>query len=246
MTTTTALERILTATRDILTAVTTPQPPLPAWGVLAVGVIAALITWTPTGYRVVRHAVTIVHEAGHATVATLHGRRLHGIKLHADTSGVTVSSGRPTGLGMINTVTAGYPAPAVIGVAGAYVLSRGYATGLLWALLVVCALMLIQIRNFYGLWTILVSGLVIGATVWFLPTQAASWVAYLLVWSLLLAAPRSVVELQRARRRATVDATSDADQLARLTGLPAVTWVAWFWFLTVAGLVVGAWLLLAL
>ena len=40
------------------------------------------------------------------------GRRLAGIRLHSDTSGLTVSRGKPTGIGMILTAAAGYTAPS--------------------------------------------------------------------------------------------------------------------------------------
>ena len=40
------------------------------------------------------------------------GRRLDGIRLHSDTSGLTVSRGKPTGIGMVLTAAAGYTAPS--------------------------------------------------------------------------------------------------------------------------------------
>lgn len=219
---------------------TQPAPTLRV--AVAIAAVALLVTWSPVGYRVVRHGVTIVHEAGHASVAVLTGRTLQGIRLHADTSGVTVSRGRARGPGMVATVAAGYPAPAVLGLASAALLSREYAVGWLWLMVALCALMLVQIRNFYGLWVLLVAGLAIGGAVWFLPPEAASWLAHLLVWSLLLAAPRSVVELQRLRRRGGARG-SDADQLARLTRLPAVLWIGLFWLVCAGCLIAGALLL---
>ena len=52
-----------------------------------------------------------------------------------------------------------------------------------------------------------------------------------------------MLELQRTRRR-RARPDSDADQLARLTRLPAVFWVAIFLLVDVAALVLGArWLL---
>jgi len=229
--------------REIWDAVTSTQPGPGTVGVLVTAAVALAITWTPTGYRVVRHGVTIVHEAGHATVAVLTGRQLRGIRLHADTSGVTVSRGRPRGPGMVATVAAGYPAPAVLGLAGAFALQQGYAVALLWALVLLCALMLVQIRNFYGLWVLLVAGVLVGGATWLLPPEGASWIAHLLVWALLLAAPRSVVELQRLRRRGAAR-QSDADQLAHLTGLPALAWVGLFWAVCAACLLLGGYLLL--
>ncbi|WP_109472847.1 M50 family metallopeptidase [Ornithinimicrobium cavernae] len=225
--------------RELWDAATSTQPGPSLTGALVLAAVALAVTWSPTGYRLVRHGVTIVHEAGHATVAVLTGRQLRGIRLHADTSGVTVSRGRPRGPGMVATVAAGYPAPALLGLAGALVLERQYAVALLWGLVLLCALMLVQIRNFYGLWVLVIAGAAVGGASWVLPGQVASWVAHLLVWSLLLAAPRSVVELQRLRRRGAAR-QSDADQLSRLTRIPAVLWIGLFWAVCAACLLVGA------
>ena len=223
---------------------TSVQPPLPEMWVLAVGAVALVLTWSPLGYRVVRHVATLLHEAGHAIVGLLVGRQLRGIRLHSDTSGVTVSRGKPTGPGMVATLLAGYPAPAVVGLGGAWLVSAGYAAGMLWALVLLCALMLIFIRNFYGLWVILVTGVGVAVLSWTAPAEILSMTAYLMVWSLLLVAPRAVVELQRSRRRKRSGTSSDADQLARLTRIPAGFWIAVFWLICVGCLVLGGWLLL--
>lgn len=223
---------------DLWARATTPQPPL-SWQVgVLLGLLALLVTWSPVGYRLTRHLVTLVHEAGHALVAALVGRRLTGIRLHSDTSGVTVTRGRPRGPGMIATVLAGYPAPAVVGLAGAFLLGAGYAAGLLWTLVLTCALVLLLVRNLYGLWVVLVLGVGVAVLSWTAPTVVLSAAAYLVVWALLLAAPRAVVDLHRERR--VRSGASDADQLRRLTGLPAWLWTAAFWAVTVGALVVGA------
>ena len=56
---------------------------------------------------------------------------------------------------------------------------------------------------------------------------------------LLLAAPRPVVEMQAQRRRRRAP-QSDADQLARLTGVPAMVWVAVFLGVDALALLTGA------
>lgn len=228
---------------------TSVQPPLTLPVVLAVAVAALVLTWTPLGYRLVRHLATLIHEAGHALVAVLAGRRLSGVRLHSDTSGLTVSRGKPTGPGMVATLAAGYPAPALIGLAGAWLVSQGYFGGLLWALVAICTLMLLLVRNLYGLWVILVTGVVVAVLSWTASPQVLAVAAHLMVWSLLLVAPRSVLELQRNRRRSrhrggNRQNSSDADQLARLTRLPAALWIAMFWVVCVACLLIGGWLLL--
>lgn len=230
--------------RELWVRATTVQPPLPTASVVLVGVIALAIIWTPVGYRLVRHLITLVHEAGHALVSTLAGRSLRGIRLHSDTSGLTLSKGRPTGPGMVATLMAGYLAPSALGLLGAFVLGSGYAAGMLWMLVLACAVMLLLIRNLYGLWVVLATGAAVAVLSWLAPSAWLVWVATTLVWALLLAAPRSVVELQLQRRRGRA-AGSDVDQLARLTRVPALLWVTLFMVLCLAALAGGGWLMLA-
>ncbi|MGB3685195.1 MAG: M50 family metallopeptidase [Ornithinimicrobium sp.] len=222
----------------------------PSVAIIAVlGIVALLAVGAPQGYRLIRHGVTVLHEAGHAVVALLVGRRLSGIRLHSDTSGVTVSRGRAAGPGMIATLAAGYPAPALIALAGTVVLNAGYAVGLLWALVALTAVMVLFVRNLYGLGVLVTIGVSVALVSWTLPAVAASAIAYALVWMLLLAAPRSVFELSASRRRAARfggDTTSDAAQLARLARLPAPLWTAFFAALTLIAAVVGAALLLGI
>ena len=94
-------------------------------------------------------------------------------------------------------------------------------------------LLLIQVRNWFGLWSVLVSGAVVFGVSWWLEPQVQSAFAYSLTWFLLLAAPRPVLELQTQRRGAGTT-SSDADQLARLTRVPAIVWVGFFLMVTAA------------
>ncbi len=226
---------------EIWDRVTTTQPaPAPLVG-LALAVVALLLVAQPTTYRWIRHGVTVVHEAGHALVAVLMGRRLTGIRLHSDTSGLTVSRGRPRGPGMVATLLAGYPAPALVGLLGAWLLGQGYAVALLWALVLLAAVMVLFVRNLYGLWVLLVLGVGVAAASWWLPEAMLVWLAYVVVWTLLLAAPRSVVELARLGRRTR---GSDVGQLAALTRMPTALWTGVFLLVTLAALLLGGLLLL--
>src|SRR3954465_12804282 len=166
---------------DRVTAVVPALPPSVLWGSAAV---AALLVPPPTLWRMVRHAVTIAHEGAHGVVALAVGRRLSGIRLHSDTSGLTVSSGKPTGFGMVLTGAAGYTGPALFGLGAAALLATGHAIGLLWALLGLLALLLVQIRNWYGLWSVLVPGAVVLAATWWLPPNGQAAFAALATWFL--------------------------------------------------------------
>ncbi len=221
-------------------SVVAPTPALTL--VLVTAVVAFGVTAMPAAWRRTRHLVTIAHEGAHGVAALLSGRRLAGIRLHSDTSGLTVSKGRSTGPGMVLTAAAGYVGPALVGLGAAYLLTRGHAVGLLWVLLVLLALLLLQIRNFFGLWSVLVAGAGLFAVTWWASPQVQLVAAYLVTWFLLLAAPRAVVELQRHRRRGH-GRSSDADVLARLTRLPGLLWVGFFLVVTLGCLLLGGRLL---
>jgi hypothetical protein len=225
--------------REVWHRALTTQPAPSGRVIVFTAVLAALLVWAPGAWPITRHVVTIAHEAAHGLVALMSGRKLHGIQLHSDTSGVTVSAGRTTGLGMIMTTAAGYVGPGLLGLAAASLLAHHRAVGLLWALLILLALLLIQVRNWFGLWSILFSAAVVFGVSWWLQPQAQSAFAYGLTWFLLLAAPRPVLELQTLRRR-TGARSSDADQLARLTMVPAIVWVGFFLAVTVGVLALGA------
>lgn len=211
--------------------------------VLGAAIVAALVVLVRPTWEVTRHVVTIVHEGAHGVVAMLSGRRLAGIRLHSDSSGVTVSRGQPRGLGMVLTAAAGYVGPALLGLACAWLLGQRHAVAVLWLLVVGLALLLLQIRNFFGLASVAATGALLFLVSWRLDINTQVVVAYMVTWFLLMAAPRNVWELQASRRGGTAR-TSDADQLGRLTPIPALVWVAAFFLITGGGLVVGAgWLL---
>ena len=222
----------------------TSQQPAPSPAVIAgCALLALLLVVWPTTWRAVRMLVTITHEGAHGVAALLTGRRLHGIRLNADTSGLTVSSGRPTGPGMVVTLAAGYLGPAIVGLGATLLLLHGYALGVLWAFVALLALLLIQIRNLHGFAVVVGCAVVLVGLSWILPATALSAIAYLLSWLLLIAAPKPVIELGRRRHRGRVR-ESDPDQLARITRIPAVAWLGLFLVANLAGLVLAVcWLL---
>jgi len=224
-------------------SLSTTQAAPSTWVLLGTASVALAVTAGGRSWMLARYVVTLVHEAGHAGVAILGGRRLHGIRLHSDTSGLTVTSGRPDGFGMVTTAAAGYPAPAVLGLAAASLLGAGHVDAALWGFLGLVACVLVAVRNPFGLLTVVVTGGSLAAVLWWGSEQAQGAAAYLLAWFLLAAAPRPVVELQRKRRRGRAP-TSDADQLAALTGVPGILWVTFFLLCTLGSLALGAWWLL--
>ena len=214
------------------------------WLVLATAAVALVAVAADGVWRWSRNVVTIVHEAGHAIVALATGRRLTGIRLHSDTSGLTLSVGRPAGPGMVLTTAAGYLSPSVVGLVGAAVLTLEQVTIMLWVATAVLLGMLVMVRNAYGILTLVVTGAVLVAVSLYTGPGVQAAFGHAATWFLLLGGVRPVSELWRERRRLRAPST-DADQLAQLTGVPGGFWVAVFALLTSAALAAGAWLLLA-
>ncbi|HVB45088.1 MAG TPA: M50 family metallopeptidase [Streptosporangiaceae bacterium] len=211
------------------------------------GAIALLIVLTPRAWRLARNSITIAHEGGHALASVLSGRRLDGIRLHADTSGVTYSRGRRTGPAAVLTSAAGYPAPALLGAGAAWLLAAHHVTAMLWLLLALLAATFLAIRNAYGVLAVLVTVGAVLAVSWFAAAAIQAAFGYTAAWFLLLGGVRAVIELQRHRRRSRrrgQESTSDADQLGRLTGVPGGAWVAVFALVCVAALILGTRLLI--
>ncbi|GAA0470212.1 M50 family metallopeptidase [Streptomyces sp. NPDC046215] len=228
---------------DLWDRVVATQPDPATWLVIVTGVVA-LAAVAPRGlWLITRNAITIAHEGGHGLVALLSGRRLEGIRLHSDTSGLTVSRGKPAGIGMILTALAGYPAASLLGLAGAWLLAAGHITALLWGATALLAALLVMVRNAFGMLTVVVSGAAFVLVSWLAGPAVQALFAYGVVWFLLLGGVRPAFELQGKRRHGGAP-DSDADQLARLTNVPAVVWLGFFHVISLCALTGGGrWLL---
>ncbi|MCD0448680.1 M50 family metallopeptidase [Actinocorallia sp. API 0066] len=206
-------------------------------------VVALVLVLYGPAWRLARNVVTIAHEGGHAVIALATGRKLDGIRLHSDTSGVTVSRGRPDGAGMVFTALAGYTAPPLLGLLFAWLLGMGRITLMLWFALALLAAMLVMIRNVFGVVSVVTTGAIVFAVSWFGSAEIQGAFAAFGASFLLFAGVRPVIELQRLRARRQAP-SSDADQLAHLTGVPGLVWVFFFGFVAVAALAVGGGLLM--
>ncbi|GII78662.1 membrane protein [Sphaerisporangium rufum] len=221
---------------------TTVQPDPPWWITVLAGLVALLVVLHPTSWYMSRGLITVAHEGGHALAALLTRRKLEGIRLHSDTSGVTLTRGRPTGPGMIFTAAAGYVAPSLLGVGAAWLTAAGYVTILLWTTLLLLAGMLLMIRNVFGVVALLAIGGAVFALSWFAPPDVQGVAAQTAAWFLLVGGVRPILEL-RAKRRHGRARDSDADQLARLTRVPGGVFVFLFLLTSLAALVTGGYLL---
>ncbi|WP_137993448.1 M50 family metallopeptidase [Streptomyces vilmorinianum] len=226
-----------------MTEVLGTQPAPELWLVIATAVAALAVTLPRAIWRLSRNAITIAHEGGHGLIALVTGRRLQSIRLHSDTSGLTVSRGRPSGLGMILTAAAGYTAAPLLGLGGAWLLAAHRITLLLWVATALLLVMLVMVRNAYGIFTVLLTGAAFLLVSWLTGPDVQSAFAYSVVWFLLVGGVRPVFELQGKRRHGGAP-DSDADQLARLTHVHPVMWLFLFHAVSICSLIGGGrWLL---
>jgi hypothetical protein len=238
--------------------VTATGPVLATWLVALTAAVAFAVVASHRVWHVSRNVVTLAHEGGHAVVSIATGRRLDGIRLHSDTSGVTSSRGKSHGAGLILTTAAGYVTPSLLGLAAAWLVAARHATFLLWLVLLLLAAAFVAIRNAYGFLAVLATALVVFLISRFASLRAQEVFAYLFAWFLLFGGIRPIFELQRRRRRggaltsgARTPAArtsgalaSDADQLALLTGVPGGAWVFGFAVVAFVALIAGSlWLL---
>jgi hypothetical protein len=136
---------------------------------------------------------------------------------------------------MVATAFAGYVTPSLLGLLTSALIAAGHYAVPLVAGVVLLAAMLVAVRTIFGVLAIVVTGATLVAVRWYTPELVQYAGACLLAWFLLAGGLRAVVELQRARRRAR-SRDSDADQLARLTAVPALLWVAAFALVAVGAL----------
>jgi Peptidase M50B-like len=113
-----------------------------------------------------RNAVTVVHEMGHVGAALLSGRRVQGIRLHTDISGLAITRSSPRGTGMLLTALAGYPAPGVVGAGSVWAATPGHTGAALMLLLAVLVVALLLVRDLWGLLIVLGSLMGAGMVLW--------------------------------------------------------------------------------
>jgi hypothetical protein len=178
--------------------------------------VALLLVVPRPSWRWARLGVTAVHESGHAVVALLVGRKVRAIHLRPDSSGVTVHYGSGGWLQRILTAAAGYPAPGLVGLAGALLLEHYGPRVWLVALLALGVVnVVLWIRNLFGF---VVMAAWIGGVGWLSvsgTTGVDALVSAIAVWYLVLGGLRAAVEVPRAPE------PSDAADIGRLLHLPS-------------------------
>ncbi len=181
--------------------------------------VALIAVGLPPLWRVVRLAVTLVHELGHAAVGIAVGRTFTGFVLRGDMSGHAVTRGPVRGTGRVATTWAGYPMPALVGASVIWLAGRGWSGPVVTAALAVLVLTLIRVRS---LLTALVMVVSIGATLalwWWRNDALQPQVLFGFGVVLLIGGWRHLLTVVGDRGR-----DSDPAVLAWLTPVPRTMW----------------------
>lgn len=191
------------------------SPPETAWWVAGVAAGCLIVGWWWP------HPATIAHEMGHATAGWVLGRRVRGIRLHTDTSGVTTTSGADSGPRMLLVVLCGYPAPPVAAAGLAWAWAAGKAG---WAMTSAAALLVVALllaRSWFGVVFTAACVAVVGGV-----AAAAVWPPGLPAAAGALATTTVAAAAVAVRRRSRRQTVRDPAGLAVLgAGMTAVMWL---------------------
>jgi hypothetical protein len=206
------------------------QIPLPAPVAMFLGILTFVAVLGPMLWKVAVHVNTIAHEAAHAMVGFGAGRSIRSVTIDPDGGGATVIL-PDRGFGFGVAVFAGYLGPSVAGLIAAWLISTGRMAAVLWLGLLLLAVLLLMVRNFFGAIAILVCGALLYLTVRYTTAGVETAVAYGVAWFLLLSGPKRVLSIPIK--------SQDAKILAKMSPLWAWVWY-YLWLLgTIAALLVG-------
>lgn len=210
------------------------------------GLAVLLIAFTSVWQRTVEPFVVLFEQLGHAVTILLSGRWIQGIELQRNQKGETFGSTRHNKEAdgfrppLIVFRLAGYSAPPIAGLVLARGVDRGWDPGVVLAtLLVIVGVLALFHEKRYTLVVIAGVALLLAAFFWRAEFAVQMGAVVTISWVLLIGGLRRGLYLLNK-----TDNRTDATALQDLTGIHENMWIAWFIFVAVASLVVGArWLL---
>jgi Peptidase M50B-like len=210
----------------VLGPVTPGAPVVHVGGFIALLLVVYTETWAGS-------IVTVAHEGGHVVMALLSGRNPTGFVVNENTGGGATSLDTRWGISLIFVGLAGYLTPPLIGLAGANLVLAGQSWSVLWAALILLAGALLHARGLFTNLIVVLAGIGVGCAATSDDAGIQSLVAVTLVWWMLFGGVRSLIGQGLGKEG------SDAAKLARFTWIPAIVWVALFWFVALVCLWVG-------
>jgi Peptidase M50B-like len=209
------------------------QASLSATTAVLLGIAVLAVVLLPATWLLAQHIDTMAHEGTHALVGSSTGGKISGVRVQLDGDGGTKVS--TAGVGGVITGAAGYLGSSAFGLGAAKLISVGHIVAVLWLSLLLLGILLPMIRNPFGAFVIVATGIVIYAVVRNASIGTETVAAYLITWLLLLSGVRVVVQHGPGAK--------DAGILASSTHIPRVLWCGLWLVGTTVALVLGGSLL---
>lgn len=207
---------------------TSPAPEVWQWMAGIVAFAVALLMPHDWWVRLLRPWITLLHETGHAVGALMTGRRVVGLSLHSDTSGLTTTYGRPGPTAQISRF-AGYPFPAWAAIGAVLATAAGRYGALFLAAGLVGALLLLAARTWRAALGLIALTVPAGVLLWQGPIAVQPQLLDVIPLILLVlpgatigGAVRALWEERRARRHGA------ATDVATLPGHSRIAATAWW------------------
>lgn len=209
------------------------QKPLPAQEVILIGLLAAFVVLVRALWEIAGPFETVVHEGAHVIAGILTGRTIRSVRIE-EAGGGSTDMVPKSGCGYGVAAFVGYIGPSAAGLIAAGLISTGRMYAVLWLGLVLLAVMLVTIRNFFGGLVILTCGALLYLVVRYGTAGVETAFAYGVAWFLLISGTR--IALMAARRPKDV---ADAEILAGMTFLFRWVWCLLWLAGTIAALLAG-------
>ena len=200
------------------------QKPLPAPEVILIGVLAALVVLVQELWQIVSPFETVVHESAHVLAGILTGRTILGVKINEPSGGSTDMVPK-TGCGYGIAAFVGYIGPSAAGLIAAGLISTGRMYAVLWLGLLLLAVMLVTVRNFFGVLVIITGGVLFYLVLRYGTAQVETAVAYGVAWFLLISGTRLAFRTVRSPGKVE-DAGILADMLFVWRWVWCLLWLA--------------------
>lgn len=194
---------------EVMSHIANAQPSTPMWVVICTGLIAVGLVSTSA---LMRWLTLASHEGAHAVVADF-TTKLESVEINNSTGETQRAKGGYPGKLAFQFV--GYIGPSLFGLLGAVLLDSNRPIAALWLAIALLAALLWNTINPFG---ILVIALLVGLLLliaWNTSVATQTFIAYLLVWSLLVSGFHHLW---------TLGLGADHDTLRGLTWIPANFW----------------------
>lgn len=211
---------------DVIGPVTAGSTVVHVAGFVGLLLVVFTGTWTAS-------IVTVAHEGGHVVAALLSGRDPTGFHVNENTGGGATRLNVSWGVTIIFVDLAGYLTPPLLGLAGANLVLAGKSWSVLWASVILLIGSFLHARGLFTNLVVILAGAGIGWVAVTGTEDLQALVAVTLVWIMLFGGVRALLGMGLGK------SGSDAAELSNDTWIPAILWVALFWFVAIVCLWVG-------